>query len=227
MNRLNLWWSHFQGNALFSYYRLLSLTVRWRLEGTEHIEEARASGRPVLWSLWHGQAMQFMLYAYSFEDPRDFVAVVVGDARFDILSTLGARLHAGGAYAVDMQGNPVAAGRAVLRVIQAMKGGKQSVIAPDGPDGPPFVPKEGVGFLARKAAAAILPVGFWTRHGFYLNRWDRYLVPLPFARLHAVFGRPILVEAEMDSAALLAKVAEALHQVRTRAQVLAGVRPWR
>jgi lysophospholipid acyltransferase (LPLAT)-like uncharacterized protein len=222
-----VWWAHFQGNALFSYYRLLSLTVRWRLEGTEHLEAARASGRPVLWSLWHGQAMHFLLYAYACDDPRDFVAVVVGDARFDILSTLGERLHAGGAYAVDMQGNPMAAGRAVLRVIQAMKQGKQSVIAPDGPDGPPFVAKEGVSFLARKAEAMILPVGFWTRHGFHLNRWDRYLVPLPFARLHAVFGPPISVNETMDSADVLATVTEALHEVRTKAQIAAGVQPWR
>jgi lysophospholipid acyltransferase (LPLAT)-like uncharacterized protein len=224
---MNLWWSWFQGNALFSYYRLLSLTVRWRLEGIENLDEARASGRPVLWSLWHGQAMNFLLYAYTCDDPSTFVAVVVGDARFDILSTLGERLHAGGAYAVDMQGNPMAAGRAVLRVIQAMKRGKQSVIAPDGPDGPPFVAKEGVSFLARKAAAAILPVGFWTRHSFHLNRWDRYLVPLPFARINMVFGRPLLIDETMESAAVLVKVSEALHQVRTRAQVLAGVRPWR
>jgi hypothetical protein len=39
-------------------------------------------------------------------------------------------------YAVDMDGNPMAAGRSVLRIIQEMKRGKHSFIAPDGPGGP-------------------------------------------------------------------------------------------
>lgn len=227
MNQISLWWRYFQGNALFSYFRLLSVTVRWQVEGNDYLAEAKASGRPLLWAFWHGQVMGFLLYGHRFLDPSTFVAVVVGDQRYDILGTLGARLHVGGSYAVDMQGNPVAAGRAVLRVIQAMQAGHQSVIAPDGPDGPAFVAKEGVSFLARKAAAVIMPVGIWTRQGIHLSRWDRYLLPLPFAHLHVAVGRPIPAEPGMESTALLATIDNALHQVRTQAQQLAGVQPWR
>jgi lysophospholipid acyltransferase (LPLAT)-like uncharacterized protein len=227
MKGTNRWWRYFQGNALFVYFRLITRTARWNMEGRENIAAARASGRPLLWTFWHGQAMPFVQYADRFEDNKSFIAILVGDDRWDVLSTLSARLQADRSYAVDMGGNPVAAGRAVLNAIKAMRLGKQLVLAPDGPDGPPYVAKEGVGYLARKAAAAVLPVGAWTRQAFQMRRWDRYLVPLPFARVHLSFGRPILADPKMDGNSLLATISEALHVARSRAQVMAGIKPWR
>lgn len=220
MSRLGTWWRQLQGNLLFSYFRLVSRTASFQLEGQENREVAKTSGRPLIWAVWHGQAMAFMAYGDNFEDRPSFGAVMVGDERGDVLGTLGSRLEAT-PYSIDMQGNPVAAGRMVLNVIQAMKRGQQILIAPDGPDGPAFVPKPGVAFLARKAAAAVLPVGVWTGQALQLRRWDRYLVPFPFARFHVVFGPPILAEPKMNADTLLARVARELDVVRTRAQSLA------
>ncbi len=219
-------WRTLQGNGLFLYARAVSLTARFHIEGWEHVEQARQAGRPLLWSMWHGQLMGFVAFGDRHLDPRQFVAVMVGDERGDTLGMLAKRLG-GTTFRVDMAGNPVAAGRAVLRVIQAMQSGKQSIIAPDGPDGPAFVPKAGVAFLARKARANLLPIGAWTRSAIQLKRWDRYLLPLPFSRFHIAIGAPIAVERSDDQERLLLQVQAALHQVRTRAQVLAGVRPWR
>jgi lysophospholipid acyltransferase (LPLAT)-like uncharacterized protein len=220
-------WRHFQGNALFAYFRLLNMTARWDIEGQDNIASAKSSGRPLVWAFWHGQAMPFVQYADRFEDNSSFIVIVVGDARFDVLSTVSARFQTDSSFAVDMGGNPVAAGRAVLNALKALKRGRQLVLAPDGPDGPAFVPKEGVAFLARKAAAAVLPVGAWTRQAIQLRRWDRYLIPLPFGRIHVTFGRPILCDAKMESETLLATISEALHGARSRAQVMAGIQPWR
>jgi lysophospholipid acyltransferase (LPLAT)-like uncharacterized protein len=211
---------------MFAYFRLVSRTSRWQFEGRENIQLAHESGRPLLWAFWHGQTMAFMHYADRFEDASTFSVIAVGDSRFDILSSFGRRVGAGATHAVDMQGNPMAGGRAVLRVIAAMKGGDQTVLAPDGPDGPPFVPKAGISFLARKAAAAVLPIGVWTRQAFQMRRWDRYLVAWPFARMVAVFGPPILAERRSDDQTLRDQIAEAMTKVRYRAQQLAGDTRW-
>lgn len=215
-----------QGNALYAYFQLLKRTSRWRIEGQENRAAAQASGRPILWSFWHGQGMPFITFADRFMENRDFVAITVGDERGDTLGTLGQRLGAT-SYGVDMQGNPFAAGRAVVRVIQAMQQGHQSVLAPDGPDGPVYVAKPGITVLARKAEAAILPAGVWAHPALHLNRWDRYQIPLPFARCHITIGSPIFVNRDTDPDALLAQLSDALHANRHRAQVLAGVRPSR
>lgn len=219
-------WRRLEGTALFSYSRLVAFTSRYRAEGWQNLHAAQATGRPLLWALWHGQVMPFVAFGDRYLPNEQFVAIRVGDERGDVLGAYADRLGSR-TYRVDMEGNPFAAGRAVLRVIREMKGGKQSLIAPDGPDGPAFVPKRGITFLARKAEAAVLPVGVWTRQAYQLNRWDNYLVPLPFARIHVTLGEPLLVDRHADEAALERQISRALHRARARAQVLAGVRPWR
>lgn len=226
MSNLATSWRALQGRGLYLYGRVLSATATFHIEGRENLQKAEQSNRPLLIALWHGQLMPFVAFGNRALDPRQFVAVMVGDERGDALGAF-ARQLGGTTVRVDMDGNPFAAGRAVLRVIRAMQAGNKSIIAPDGPDGPAFIPKPGVAFLARKAGAALLPVGAWTPHAVQLRRWDRYLLPLPFARCQIVFGEPLFVDRTDDQALLLDEIGEALHSARTRAQVRAGVRPWR
>lgn len=219
-------WQRFAGVALFGYLRLVIATCRLRVEGWQYVREAEASGRPLLWTLWHGQVMLFVAFGDRFLPNEEFAVIIVGDERGNTLNSLAT--HFGSmTYKVDMEGNPVAAGRAVLNVVKALQAGRQTLLAPDGPDGPAYAAKPGVAFLARKAEAAVLPLGIWTRQSYSLNRWDRYLVPYPFARIHVAVGPPIFARRKDDDEALTAQIAAALHQSRHRAQVLAGVRPWR
>ncbi len=223
MTDLGKQWRIFEGRALYAYHRLITRTSRWQFIGKVNLTQARASGRPILWSLWHGQAMPFIMYGDRFENASRFCLITVGDERGDSLATLGEQIGAK-MYTVNMQGNPVAAGRAVLRVIQAMKRGNDSMIAPDGPDGPAYEPKGGVAMLAKKSGAAILPVGVWTRHAYQRRRWDSYLIPSPFARIHMAFGPPIVAKRDTPTDSLLKQITEALHAARNQARQAAGVR---
>jgi lysophospholipid acyltransferase (LPLAT)-like uncharacterized protein len=215
-------WRQFEGDAIYWYQRLVGKTVRWQIEGKDNLRLAQASERPFLWSLWHGLSLPFIMYGYRFMDPRDFCVVVVGDERSDVLQRLAELIQAN-TYAVDMGGNPMAAGRAVLRVIQAMKKGKQSMLAPDGPDGPAFMAKPGIAFLARKTEGVILPVGAWAWPVVELPRWDRYLIPLPFAKICIAFGEPIFANKDGDEMVLTETIAQALTAVRHRARQMASV----
>ena len=170
--------------------------------------------------------MCYVLFGDRHLEAENFIAVAVGDDRGDTLSQFAEQLG-GRTYQVDMKGNPFAAGRTLIDVLREMKAGRQLVMAPDGPDGPPFAPKDGVSYLARKGGAAVIPTGAWTRQAYQLDRWDRYMVPLPFARIHVAIGEPIFAERGMEQDALQAQITKALHEARTRAQTLAGVRPWR
>ena len=208
----------FQGNALALYHRLLARTVRWQFEGQANITQAKISGRPILWLFWHEQLSVFVTYILRYLGAENFTIVTLGgDPRGDILSTFAAALGAT-PYGVDMHGNPMAAGRSVLRIIEAMKGGKQSFLAPDGPDGPAFIPKAGASFLARKAEAAVIPVGGYTSAGFALRRWDHYLVPLPFARLRLIFGEPIFINKRDKEAEVTEKIVAAITAVYQQAR---------
>ncbi len=222
MTDLGTQWRQFEGKALFAYQRLVTRTTRWTFTGKANLTQARANGRPVLWTMWHGQVMPFLVYGDRFLDPNRFCIITVGDDRGDTLATLGDEMGAK-MYKVDMQGNPVAAGRAVLRVIQAMKQGNDSMIAPDGPDGPAHEPKGGVAMLAKKSGAAVMPIGLWTRQAYQRKRWDGYLVPYPFAHIHVAYGPPIFAKRSAPTDELLAQISEALHVVSAQARQSAGV----
>lgn len=218
-------WLRFQGQALFNYCRLVTRTARFQVDGWHNAEKVRLSGRPRIWTSWHGLGMTFLNFGDRFLDANNFMAIVVGDDRSNVLSELGSRMG-GEPVAIDMQGNPVASGRSVLKLIRALKSGRETVLFPDGPDGPAFIPKPGIAYLARKAAAAIIPTAVWTKWGVHLRRWDRYLVAFPFARLHVAIGEPLYIEEKMTDEDVLARVTEANHAIRTRAQILAGAKPW-
>ncbi len=214
------WWGQLQGNVLFAYCRLLNLTAHIRVHGATHIESAFATGRPLLWSFWHQQAMPYMLFGDRYLDRHTIAMITAGDDRGEVLGTLARRMGAE-PYPVDMAGNPMQAGRAVLHVVRALRKGKQTFIAPDGPDGPAYVPKRGVGFLARKAGAVVLPVGAWTRQAYQKRRWDHYLVPYPFAHIQVVVGEPILPDEYQTDEQFLQRLSPILHAVRAEAIALA------
>ena len=226
MDKLDIgtWWRRLEGNAMYFYFRLVDKTARFTTEGMENLAAARAMNRPILWACWHGQGLSFLHWGNYHLDAKTFTAVVVGDKRFDILERLITRLGAK-SHAVDMQGNPVAAGRGVLKVIQDMKAGMQSLIFPDGPDGPAYEPKKGVTFLARKAKGLILPIGVWTKNAYFMKRWDSYAIPFPFARFHASIGEPICVDKDTNEGWLREGITASLDARRTRAQIMAGIKP--
>ena len=225
MSRLSQLWHRLEGTFLFLYCRLLMATSRFEITGQEHLQQVQASGRPIIWGLWHGINMPFMLYGASQFPPESFSVVVVGDEREDILGQLATQLGAE-VMGIDMKGNPVESGRKLLNVIKRLKAGQQTFLCPDGPDGPAYEPKDGVFFMAKKANATILPWGGWSKQAYQMKRWDRYLVPYPFARIHMVIGAPITVSRNEDETALRERVVTALHDARAAAQRAAGITPW-
>lgn len=219
----NTWqtrWLTLEGELIFRYHRLVIPTLRWHVRGKANVTLAKASGRPLLWAFWHEQVTAFIQYGDRFEGSDNFCVVMVGDDRASILGQMGGRLGAE-MFGIDMSGNPVASGRSLLRVIQAMQRGKQSMLAPDGPDGPAHTPKGGVGFLARKAEAAVLPVGISTPHAYRMQRWDQHLVPLPFARMQMVIGPPIMPGRKDDDLTVLDQITAALNFVYRQAKAAA------
>lgn len=225
MSAMTARWRQVEGEALFAYHWLVGRSIRWRIHGRANLTLAKSRGRPLLWAFWHEQLTPFFMYGERFLQRNDYLLIRVGDERGDILGHMAERFGVD-ALGVDMQGNPMASGRAVLRVIQAMKQGKHSFLAPDGPDGPPFEPKKGVAFLARKAEATVLPIGALATPLLRLPRWDQYQIPLPFSTIHLHIGRPIFVNRKDKDTVLLKKIANALSDIRHQAQDDANVPRW-
>jgi lysophospholipid acyltransferase (LPLAT)-like uncharacterized protein len=67
------------------------------------------------------------------------------------------------------------------------------IITPDGPRGPVYRIQDGIINLAQVTGRPIIPTSSFTRCKICLRSWDRFQIPLPFARGQSYYGEPIWV----------------------------------
>lgn len=93
-----------------------------------------------------------------------------------------------------IRGSAANTGALVLRdAQQMMKRGVSIVTTPDGPLGPKFEFKSGTVLMARIGSAPLVPVACAADRAWYLNTWDQFMIPKPFARIVIAVGEPIEV----------------------------------
>ena len=94
---------------------------------------------------------------------------------------------------------PSVGGALALRDQQRkMKDGYSIVTTADGPRGPQHEFKSGTVLMARVAGVPIVPIGCAADRAWYLEkRWDRFMIPKPFARIVIAVGEPVPVPREI------------------------------
>lgn len=99
------------------------------------------------------------------------------------------------AYGAEViRGSANQSGALALRDQHAMmKKGYSIVTTPDGPQGPNYEIKTGVMVMARVGGVPILPVSCAADRAWYLDRWDRFMIPKPFSRVVLAIGEPYTI----------------------------------
>jgi len=108
-------------------------------------------------------------------------------------------------------------GRAALQQLEeGLRQGLPALIAVDGPRGPRNRVHRGVAHLARRVTAPIIPtVAIASRRKILPRTWDRFQIPLPFARVTQVWGDPIW-PADLGVDELRARVGQALEALERK-----------
>ena len=97
-----------------------------------------------------------------------------------------------------IRGSANESGALALRDMQSMmKRGYSIVTTADGPRGPIYEIKPGVVVMARIGGVPILPVSCAASSVFELNRWDNFMVPLPFSRVVLAIGEPYTIPPDV------------------------------
>ncbi|MFQ5609128.1 MAG: lysophospholipid acyltransferase family protein [Woeseiaceae bacterium] len=97
-----------------------------------------------------------------------------------------------------IRGSANQSGALALRDMQGMmKRGFSIVTTADGPRGPKYEFKAGAVLMARIAGVPIVPMACAADRAWYLDRWDNFMVPKPFARVAIGVGEPYPVAPDV------------------------------
>jgi lysophospholipid acyltransferase (LPLAT)-like uncharacterized protein len=173
------------------------LTATYRVEtviGATRIDPFIDEGRVCAPAYWHQHHVIGSTLVRSWIR-RGFKAcfLVSGSVDGDVPSRIA---RAWGAEVI--RGSANQSGALALRDQQSMmKQGYSIVTTADGPRGPKYEFKPGTVLMARIAGVPILPIACAADRAWYLNRWDDFMVPKPFARIAVAIGEPIPVPREI------------------------------
>jgi len=186
--------------ADLAFYLLIGLvgsTLRFRVEGREHWEEAGRGGRLPIYTFWHDRIFPG---TYFFRRRR---IVIMTSQSFD--GEYIARFIQRFGYGAVRGSSTRGAVGALVELARLVRLGCPAGFSIDGPRGPRHVAKMGAVLLAKKTGQPILPFGVNAERFRRLPSWDRLQIPLPFTRVHVRFAPPIHVPADADEGTLAAR----------------------
>jgi lysophospholipid acyltransferase (LPLAT)-like uncharacterized protein len=219
------------GTVIWAYMSILAHTMRWRVEGIEHMRKLWDSPQGWVAATWHSRIL-LMPYAQIMKRPKwprpphpaTLMVSPSKDGEFTKRAGTWLGLHiirGSSSGRSDKSKRGVSAARESMEV---MKKGGCIVMTIDGPKGPREVVGIGTIKLAQQMGVPILIYGL-SANARRLKTWDRLLWPKPFARAAVVIPEPIPTSKSMDSEELRLRVENALKAATARADELAGLAP--
>ncbi|MSP20156.1 MAG: DUF374 domain-containing protein [Alphaproteobacteria bacterium] len=181
-----------------AYMRFVYRTSRWEVRNGDIPQGYWDRGEPFILGFWHGRLLM-PCFAW---DKRHPMHVLISRHRDGELIT-----HTMGQFGIGTVRGSSKEGegaQALREIVRLLRNGAYVAISPDGPRGPRMRGSEGIVSAARLAGVPVIPMAVGTSRRRLLNSWDRFLLPLPFARGVFVWGEPIVVPRNSDRAACAA-----------------------
>ncbi len=201
MKLLNTWIKSETAQRFFGYLIaavmwLFHLSVRWQRHSDPQTQALLDAEKPIILCMWHGR-MFFLSGAWP-KPPRK-LGVLASAHRDGQLVGRGAK-----AFGYDtVLSSSRRGGATALRGMSRLLGqGMTVVITPDGPRGPRMRCKLGAVKAAQMTGAPLVAFSGSARPRKLFKTWDRFCLPLPFARAVVHHGPPVYVPRDADAAAL-------------------------
>jgi lysophospholipid acyltransferase (LPLAT)-like uncharacterized protein len=194
---------------------LLRLVWRWsrviQVIGAEHIPAALERASSFIPVYWHQH--QIFCVKHLLEQRRAGLKLgflispsVDGEIGAMIVRNLGG---------VVIRGSSTHTGARALRDYYQALGheGVSPAITPDGPRGPPWKFKPGAVLLAQLSGRPMIPLSYAASRAWKI-KWDRFVIPSPFARIVVAVGEPVYVPKGLDAAGLNRLQLDMEHRLR-------------
>ncbi len=190
----------FGGWAFYALVKLVGMTLRFEIDGIDHMRAESGEYRSPILCFWHDRIISSTFFF------RNRGIVVMSSISFDAEYT--ARCIQRFGFGVIKGSSTRGGTRALVEMIRLMKSGIPTAFTIDGPKGPRYQVKPGPALLAKRTGQPIIPFTIETAGFRSLNTWDKLQIPTPFSRARVFFGEPIFVSADADDGELDAKTTE-------------------
>jgi len=178
--------------CVHGFLELIYRTCRLSISNLETVENRETQGRNIF-AFWHGR-MLYPIYYYARTITTRKAAILISQSKDgDYGEALVKRLRG-----VCVRGSSSKGGLKALHDLSNLLADNYNLaLTPDGPRGPAFHAQVGILKLAQYSQATIIPTTYNASRKITLKSWDRFIIPLPFSRVHLAFGDPITIP--MDS----------------------------
>ena len=169
--------------------RLLWLTLRVSVDDRGNLL-CRAPGQPAIYAFWHNRMLLLPVFHESSLSGRKCICLISASSDGEMIARVVERFGIKSA-----RGSSSRRGKEALWELAVhFENGTDVAITPDGPRGPRYNVQQGIIGLAQRTGAPIYPVSYTADRKIELKSWDRFLIPLPFARCRIIIGEPISVQ---------------------------------
>lgn len=168
--------------------RLMCATWRWDITGLENMKPFWGEGRPVIVCTWHGRLLM-LPFAWERHGGGDVYVLMGRNRNGELITRIVSRFNM-----KAIRGSSRSGGKEARDEMAALvKASPTTTIAltPDGPHGPPLVSKPGAAQLSLQGSLPVVWASASASPCVRLPTWDRFVVPLPFAKVRVRFSAPM------------------------------------
>ncbi len=193
------WHQRLAAALVYGVIRCVAATVRFEMNDVSGLFHGAPKER-IIFSIWHNRlALSLMLYRRyvgRFALDRRMAAMVSASRDGGLLARV--LKHFG---VEPVRGSSSRRGPRALRELASWgERGYDLAITPDGPRGPRYLVQEGVISIAQLTGLPIVPVSYHLNWKIRSKSWDRFQVPLPFARCSVRIGEVLRVPRDASEA---------------------------
>ena len=174
--------------GLYFLFHLIGKTLRYEIEGLEHLRQIEADGSLPIYCFWHDR---IFAGTYFFRNKK---IIVMNSLSFDgaYMARFVQKLGYGSVRGSSTRGGT----GALVEMIRLMRSGFATAFTVDGPRGPRYIAKEGPVILAKKTGNPLLPFLLECRSFWQVDSWDKQQIPKPFTRIKLMIEKPIYVPVD-------------------------------
>jgi lysophospholipid acyltransferase (LPLAT)-like uncharacterized protein len=193
------WHQRLMARLIYVVVQTLDASLRFRVLDPAGVFN-QTGGERMIFAIWHNR-LALSLSTYNRyvrrRDPSRRMAAMVSASRDGGMLARVLELF----EVQPVRGSTSRRGPQALRELTGWaERGYDLAITPDGPRGPCYQVQEGVISLAQLTGLPIVPASLRLGWKYRLPSWDRFQLPLPFARCEVRLGEPLRVSRDITEA---------------------------